>query len=230
MQCFQQKSEGSYFPSILKSSRAEFPSLQALFLCLLYSLTVSGKIWWKGMSPLPRGKASTLNLVWKAEQRVRSWPGFRGSDASCYIFLCTSYIFPWSLQNHRTPLGVCAVASLSTHQVVKEANCVCFSRVNLSLWELSFLGMMASGSYLLLSLHLAIEWYQECLREQHFLERPRPHTRTHTRWWAAVPSPWGCLQDLALNVAEGSHATVQQNVARYILTVSVFVPRACIRH
>ena len=80
---------------------------------------------------------------------------------------------------------------LSTHQVVKEANCFLFSRVNFSLWELSFfLGMMASGSYLLLSLHLAIEWCRSVWGKNIFGETKTTYTHTHTRWWAAIPSPW----------------------------------------
>ena len=69
---------------------------------------------------------------------------------------------------------------------------------------------------------------QECLGEEHFW-RDQDHIHTHTHTHTLVgshPKPMSFLQDLALNVAEGSHATVQQNAACYILTVSVFVPKS----
>ena len=88
---------------------------------------------------------------------------------------------------------------------------------------------MASGSYLLLSLHLAIEWCRSVWGKNIFGETKTTHTHTHTHTRTLAgshPKPMSFLQDLALNVAEGSHATVQQNAARYILTVSVFVPKS----
>ena len=86
---------------------------------------------------------------------------------------------------------------------------------------------MASGSYLLLSLHLAIEWCRSVWGKNIFGETKTTYTHTHTHTLVGSrPKPMSFLQDLALNAAEGSHATVQQNAACYILTVSVFVPKS----
>lgn len=165
------------------------------------------------------------HLIWFGRQR--GWEADQDFEEVMQVLLhLTLYILhlPLVSTEPQDAPGCMCCGLLSTHQVVKEANCFLFSRVNLSLWELSI--FRNDGIWLLFTSKSSSSnrMVQECLREQHFWG-DQDHTRTHMLA-GSRPKPLSCLQDLALNVAEGSHATVQQNVARYILTVSVFVPKS----